>query len=157
MSVAIGAELKKKLNGENNLVYSLHGDGELDEGQIWEAIMFAAHHKVDNLIATIDWNGQQIDGPTDKVMGLGNIREKFEVFGWTTHEMDGNDMDDVVATMEKATISTGKGKPVAIMMRTIMSKGVDFMENDHNWHGVAPNDEQLARALAQLPETLGDY
>jgi transketolase len=157
MSVAIGAALTKKLNGESTLVYSLHGDGELDEGQIWEAVMFAAHHKVDNLIATVDWNGQQIDGPTDKVMGLGNIREKFDVFGWTTLEMDGNDMDDVVATMEKAKSLTGKGKPVAIMMRTIMSKGVDFMENDHNWHGVAPNDEQLTKALAQLPETLGDY
>jgi transketolase len=157
MSVAIGAALTKKLNGENTKVYSLHGDGELDEGQVWEAIMFAAHHKVDNLISTVDWNGQQIDGPTDKVMGLGNIRQKFEVFGWTTLEMDGNDMDDVVATLEKAKTLTGKGKPIAIIMKTIMSKGVDFMENDHNWHGVAPNDEQLAKALAQLPETLGDY
>jgi len=157
MSVAIGAALTKKLNKENSVVYSLHGDGELDEGQIWEAIMFAAHHKVDNLISTIDWNGQQIDGPTDKVMGLGNIKEKFEVFGWTTLDMKGNDMDDVVATLEKAKSLVGKGKPIAIMMRTIMSKGVDFMENDHNWHGVAPNDEQLAKALAQLPETIGDY
>jgi transketolase len=157
MSVAIGAALTKKLNKENTTVYSLHGDGELDEGQIWEAIMFAAHHKVDNLISTVDWNGQQIDGPTDKVMSLGNIRQKFEAFGWTTLEMNGNDMDEVVATLEKAKSLTGKGKPISIMMRTIMSKGVDFMENDHNWHGVAPNDEQLARALAQLPETLGDY
>jgi transketolase len=157
MSVAIGAALTKRLNGENSIVYSLHGDGELNEGQIWEAVLFAAHHKVDNYIATIDWNGQQIDGPTDKVMGLGNIKEKFEAFGWTTLEMDGNDMDDVVATLEKAKTFVGKGKPIAIMMRTIMSKGVDFMENDHNWHGVAPNDEQLAKALAQLPETLGDY
>ena len=157
MSVAIGAALTKKLNGEKTIVYSLHGDGELDEGQVWEAIMFAAHHKVDNLISTVDWNGQQIDGPTDKVMGLGNIRAKFEAFGWATVEMNGNDMDDVVATLEKAKSLTGNGKPIAIMMRTIMSKGVDFMENDHNWHGVAPNDEQLARALAQLPETLGDY
>jgi transketolase len=157
MSVAIGAALTKKLNKENSIVYSLHGDGELNEGQIWEAIMFAAHHKVDNLISTIDWNGQQIDGPTDKVMYLGNIKEKFEAFGWTTLEMDGNDMDDVVATLEKAKTLTGKGKPIAVMMHTIMSKGVDFMENDHNWHGVAPNDEQLFKALAQLPETLGDY
>ena len=157
MSVAIGAALTKKLNGENNLVFSLHGDGELDEGQIWEAVMFAAHHKVDNLISTVDWNGQQIDGPTDKVMKLGNIREKFEVFGWTTLEMNGNDIDETVATLEKAKSLTGQGKPIAIMMHTIMSKGVDFMENDHNWHGVAPNDEQLAKALAQLPETLGDY
>lgn len=157
MSVAIGAALTKKLNNENSTVFSLHGDGELDEGQIWEAVMFAAHHKVDNLISTIDWNGQQIDGPTDKVMGLGNIRQKFEAFGWTTLEMNGNDMDDVVATFEKAKALVGQGKPIAIMMHTIMSKGVDFMENDHNWHGVAPTDDQLAKALAQLPETIGDY
>jgi transketolase len=157
MSVAIGAALTKKLNGEKNIVFSLHGDGELDEGQVWEAVMFAAHHKVDNLISTVDWNGQQIDGPTDKVMGLGNIRQKFDVFGWTTLEMNGNDMDEVVATLEKAKSLVGGGKPIAIMMHTIMGKGVDFMENDHNWHGVAPNDEQLAKALAQLPETLGDY
>jgi transketolase len=157
MSVAIGAALTKKLNGESNLVFSLHGDGELNEGQIWEAVMFAAHHKVDNLIATIDWNGQQIDGPTDKVMGLGNVREKFDVFGWATLEMNGNDMNDVVETLEKAKAQTGKGKPVAIMMHTAMGKGVDFMEGTHEWHGIAPNDEQLAKALAQLPETLGDY
>ena len=157
MSVAIGAALTKKLNKESNFVFSLHGDGELDEGQIWEAIMFAAHHQVDNLIATIDWNGQQIDGPTEKVMNLGNLRQKFDVFGWTTLEMDGNNMVEIVTTLEKAKSLTGKGKPVAIMMHTIMSKGVDFMENDHNWHGVAPNDEQLEKALAQLPETLGDY
>lgn len=157
MSVAIGAALTKKMNGEKNLVFSLHGDGELDEGQIWEAVMFAAHHKVDNLISTIDWNGQQIDGPTDKVMNLGNIREKFDVFGWTTLEMNGNDMDEVVATLEKAKSMTGNGKPIAIMMRTAMGKGVDFMEGTHEWHGIAPNDEQLARALAQLPETMGDY
>ena len=157
MSVAIGAALTKRLNKESNIVFSLHGDGELDEGQIWEAIMFAAHHQVDNLIATIDWNGQQIDGPTEKVMNLGNLRQKFDVFGWTTLEMDGNNMDEIVATLEKAKSLTGKGKPVAIMMHTIMSKGVDFMENDHNWHGVAPNDEQLEKALAQLPETIGDY
>ena len=157
MSVAIGAALAKKLNSEKNLVFSLHGDGEMDEGQIWEAMMFAAHHKVDNLIATIDWNGQQIDGPTDKVMSLGNIREKFDAFGWITLEMNGNDMDDVVATMEKAKSMTGNGKPVGIMMHTAMGKGVDFMEGTHEWHGIAPNDEQLAKALAQLPETLGDY
>lgn len=157
MSVAIGAALSKKLNGDKQLVFSLHGDGELDEGQIWEAVMFAAHHKVDNLISTIDWNGQQIDGPTDKVMNLGNIREKFDVFGWTTLEMNGNDMDEVVATLEKARSLTGQGKPIAIMMRTAMGKGIDFMEGTHEWHGIAPNDEQLAKALAQLPETLGDY
>lgn len=157
MSVAIGAALSKKLNKDTHLVYSLHGDGELQEGQIWEAMMFAAHHKVDNLIATVDWNGQQIDGPTKDVISLGNIREKFEAFGWTTLEMNGNDMDEVVATLEKAKTLTGQGKPIAIMMHTIMGAGVDFMENDHNWHGVAPSDEQLAKALAQLPETLGDY
>jgi transketolase len=157
MSVAIGAALSKKLNGDKQLVFSLHGDGELDEGQIWEAVMFAAHHKVDNLISTIDWNGQQIDGPTDKVMSLGNIREKFDVFGWTTLEMNGNDMDEVVATLEKAKSMTGQGKPIAIMMHTAMGKGIDFMEGTHEWHGIAPNDEQLAKALAQLPETLGDY
>jgi transketolase len=157
MSVAIGAALTKKLNREKNIVFSLHGDGELDEGQVWEAVMFAAHHKVDNLISTIDWNGQQIDGPTDKVMSLGNIRQKFDAFGWTTLEMNGNDMDDVIVNLEKAKSLAGQGKPIAILMHTIMGKGVDFMENDHNWHGVAPNDEQLAKGLAQLEETLGDY
>ncbi|WP_346236511.1 transketolase [Niabella insulamsoli] len=157
LSVAIGAALSKKLNGDDKLVYSLHGDGELNEGQIWEAVMFAAHHKVDNLIATVDWNGQQIDGPTEKVLNMGNLHEKFETFGWHVLEMNGNDMDDVIAGLEKAKAATGKGKPVAIMMHTIMGKGVDFMENDHGWHGIAPNDEQLAKALEQLPETLGDY
>jgi transketolase len=157
MSVAIGAALAKKLNNDQHVVYSLHGDGELQEGQNWEAIMFAPNHKVDNLIATVDWNGQQIDGPTAKVNDLGNIREKFEAFGWHTLEMDGNDMDDVVRALNEAKSFVGKGKPIAIIMKTIMSKGVDFMENDHNWHGVAPNDEQLQKALAQLPETLGDY
>lgn len=157
MSVAIGAALTKKLNGEKNLVFSLHGDGELDEGQVWEAILFAAHHKVDNLISTVDWNGQQIDGPTEKVMNLGNIRQKFEAFGWITLEMNGNDMDDVVATLEKAKTMTGQGKPIGIMMHTSMGKGVDFMEGTHEWHGIAPNDEQLKKALEQLPETLGDY
>ncbi|MCC7401144.1 MAG: transketolase [Chitinophagaceae bacterium] len=157
MSVAIGAALAKKLNGDPATVFSLHGDGELDEGQVWEAITFAAHHKVDNLISAVDWNGQQIDGPTDQVMHLRNIREKFNVFGWTTLEVDGNDINAVVATLEKAKSLKGQGKPIGIMMHTIMGKGVDFMENDHNWHGTAPNDEQFQKALAQLPETLGDY
>jgi transketolase len=157
MSVAIGAALSKKLNNDKNIVYSLHGDGELDEGQNWEAIMFAAAHKVDNLISTVDWNGQQIDGTTKSVMDLGNIHAKFDAFGWSTLEMNGNDMDEVIATLDKARSLTGQGRPIAIMMHTIMGKGVDFMENDHHWHGVAPNDEQLAKALAQLPETLGDY
>ena len=157
MSVAIGAALAKKLNNDQSVVYTLHGDGELQEGQNWEAIMFAPNHNVDNLIATVDWNGQQIDGPTYKVNNLGNIKEKFDAFGWYTMEMNGNDMDEVVHTLEEAKSLVGKGKPIAIIMRTIMGKGVEFMENDHNWHGVAPNDEQLAKALEQLPETMGDY
>lgn len=157
MSVAIGAALTKKLNGDKHLVYSLHGDGELQEGQIWEAVMFAAHHKVDNLIATIDWNGQQIDGPTSKVMSLDNLRAKFEAFNWEVMEMEGNDMDAVVAGLSQAKAATGKGKPICILMKTAMGKGVDFMEGSHEWHGIAPNDEQLAKALAQLPETVGDY
>jgi transketolase len=157
MSVAIGAALAKKLNNDNNVVYSLHGDGELDEGQNWEAIMFAAHTKVDNLIATIDWNGQQIDGPTDKVMGLNSLKAKFEAFNWQVLEMEGNDMDAVVAGLDTAKTFVGKGKPIVILMKTEMGKGVDFMEGSHEWHGIAPNDEQLAKALAQLPETLGDY
>jgi transketolase len=157
MSVAIGAALSKKLNKDSNIVFSLHGDGELDEGQNWEAIMFAAHHKVDNLISTVDWNHQQIDGTTDKVMNLGNIRQKFDAFGWKTMETNGNDMDKIVSAIQEAKSLTGKGQPVAILMHTIMGKGVDFMENDHSWHGVAPSDDQLAKALAQLPETLGDY
>ena len=156
LSVAIGAALAKKLNKDNHLVYSLHGDGELDEGQIWEALMFAAHNKVDNLVSTVDINGQQIDGPTKKVLDLGSIKNKFDAFGWQTIEMNGNDMDEVIAGLNKAKELTGKGKPVGIMMKTVMGKGVDFMENDHNWHGIAPNDEQLAKALAQLPE-LSDY
>jgi transketolase len=157
MSVAIGACLSKKLNNDKNIVYSLHGDGELDEGQNWEGIMFAGAKGVDNLISTVDWNGQQIDGTTKSVMDLKNIHAKFDAFGWDTLEMNGNDMDEVIATLDKARTMTGKGKPVGIMMHTIMGKGVDFMENDHHWHGVAPNDEQLKKALAQLPETLGDY
>ena len=157
MSVAIGAATAKKLNKDNSTVFSLHGDGELDEGQNWEAIMFAAHKKVDNLIATIDYNGQQIDGPTDKVMSLGDLKAKFDAFGWTTMEMDGNDMDAVVAGLNQAKTLLGKGKPVVILMKTIMGKGIDFMEGTHEWHGISPNDEQLKTALAQLPETLGDY
>lgn len=157
MSVAIGVALAKKLNNDQSVVYSLHGDGELQEGQNWEAIMFAPNHNVDNLVATVDWNGQQIDGPTYKVNDLGNIREKFEAFGWHTLEMNGNDMAEVLHTLEEAKSLVGKGKPIAIIMRTIMGKGVEFMENDHNWHGVAPNGEQLEKALAQLPETMGDY
>jgi transketolase len=157
MSVAIGAALAKKLNNDNNIVYSLHGDGELDEGQNWEAIMFAAHKKVDNLIATIDWNGQQIDGPTKSVMALDSLKAKFEAFNWQVLEMEGNDMDAVVAGFNNAKTFVGKGKPIVILMKTEMGKGIDFMEGSHEWHGISPNDEQLQKALAQLPETLGDY
>ncbi len=157
LSVAAGAALAKKLNNDPHFVFSLSGDGELNEGQNWEAILFAAHHKIDNLIATIDYNGQQIDGPTVKVMNLGDLNAKFTAFGWEVLEMDGNDMDDVIAVLDKAKALTGKGKPICILMKTAMGKGVDFMEGSHEWHGIAPNDEQLAKALAQLPETLGDY
>ena len=158
MSVAIGAAKAKKLNGDDHLVYSLHGDGELDEGQNWEAIMSAAHFKMDNLISTVDWNGQQIDGPTVKVMNTGDLHIKFNAFGWKVIEMNGNEMEDVVETLTKAKSLTGKGLPVCILMKTVMGKGVDYMEGHHEWHGVAPNDEQLAKALEQLPPTpLGDY
>jgi len=157
MSVAIGAALSKKLNGDKHLVFSLHGDGELEEGQNWEAIMFAAHHKVDNLIATIDYNGQQIDGPTSVVMNLESLKAKFEAFNWHVLEMNGNDMDEVVAGLNKAKQLTGNGKPICILMKTVMGKGVSFMEGHHEWHGIAPSDAQLADALNQLPETLGDY
>jgi transketolase len=158
MSVAIGAALSKKLNNDSHIVYSLHGDGELQEGQNWEAMMFASHKKVDNLIATIDYNGQQIDGSTDKVMSLGNLRTKFEAFGWEVVDIEqGNEIDDIIAGIKKAKTLTGKGNPVCILLKTTMGKGIDFMEKGHEWHGIAPNDEQLANALSQLPETLGDY
>lgn len=159
LSVALGAALTKKMNGENTLVYSLHGDGELQEGQIWEAALFAAHHKTDNLIATIDWNGQQIDGPTKDVMDLGDLKSKFESFGWEVLVIeDGNDMDQLIAGLEKAKTFAGKGKPIVNLMKTQMGKGIDFMEGTHEWHGIAPNDAQLESALQQLPATsLGDY
>ena len=158
MSVAIGAALAKKLNGDDKLVFSLHGDGELNEGQIWEAALFAPHHKVDNLICTIDANGRQIDGDTNDVMNLGDIGKKFEAFGWDVVHIDnGNDLSSVKAGMQTAISRTGKGKPICVVMKTEMGHGVDFMMGSHNWHGVAPNDEQLASALAQNPETLGDY
>ena len=158
MSVAIGAAEAKKLNGDNKLVFSLHGDGELQEGQNWEAIMYAGSKKVDNLIATVDRNGQQIDGPTSEVMALGDIGEKFRVFGWEVMEIeDGNNLEQVIAGLHKAKTLSGKGKPVCIVMNTMMGNGVDFMMHTHAWHGKAPNDEQLATALAQNPETLGDY
>ena len=157
MSVAIGAATAKKLNKDEHIVYSLHGDGELDEGQNWEAIMYAAMHKVDNLISTIDRNGQQIDGTTEDVMKLTDLKEKFLAFHWEVLEMDGNNMEEVVSTLKKAKTFTGKGKPVVIIMHTVMGKGVDFMENNHEWHGSAPNAEQYKKASAELPETLGDY
>lgn len=157
LSVAIGAALTKKLNGDKSLVFTLHGDGELQEGQIWEAAMFAPHNRVDNLISTIDVNGQQIDGPTKLVLSLGDLHAKWEAFGWDVLEMNGNDMADVVKTLEQAKSHTGQGKPVMILMHTEMGYGVDFMAGSHKWHGIAPNDEQLQLALGQLEETLGDY
>jgi transketolase len=157
LSVGIGAALGKRLNKDPRLVFTLHGDGELQEGQIWEAAMAAPAHKVDNLIATVDWNGQQIDGSTDQVMPLGDLRAKWLAFGWDVLEMNGNNMQAVRTGIADAKSRTGKGKPVCILMRTEMGMGVDFMMGSHEWHGIAPNDEQLARAMAQLPQTLGDY
>jgi transketolase len=157
MSVACGAAMAKRLNHDPNLVFSLHGDGELQEGQNWEAMMFAAHHKLDHLISTIDVNGQQIDGSTKNVMNLGSLKDKFLAFGWHVMEMEGNVMEDVIAGLNAAKAATGQGKPICILMHTEMGKGVDFMEGSHEWHGIAPNDKQLESALAQLPETLGDY
>ncbi len=158
LSVAAGAAYSKKLNGDNSVVYSLHGDGEMQEGQNWEAIMFATHHKLDHLIATIDFNGQQIDGPVSKVMDLGSLKVKMEAFGWATLEMNGNDMEDVVRILAQAKAETGKGKPIAIIMTTAMGKGISFMEGTHEWHGIAPNDAQLQQALTEIPVTeYGDY
>lgn len=158
MSVAIGAALAKKLNKDPHLVFSLHGDGELQEGQNWEAIMFAAGNKVDNLIATIDRNGQQIDGPTEEVLPMGDVAAKFRAFGWDVIPLDeGNNLEKIIETLEEAKSRTGKGKPVCIIMHTEMGNGVDFMMHTHAWHGKAPNDEQLELALSQNPETLGDY
>ncbi|OIQ22653.1 transketolase [Lacinutrix sp. MedPE-SW] len=158
MSVALGAAQAKKLNGDNHLVYSLHGDGELQEGQNWEAIMYAAGNKVDNIISTIDLNGQQIDGSTDTVLPLGSLRDKFEAFGWTVVDIEeGNNVDAILKGMAEAKSLTGKGKPVCVLLKTVMGNGVDFMMHTHAWHGKAPNDEQLAEGLSQNPETLGDY
>lgn len=158
MSVAIGAAQAKKINGDNHLIYSLHGDGELQEGQNWEAIMYASAKKVDNLISTVDLNGQQIDGSTDTVLPMGNIKEKFEAFGWIVIEIEkGNDIDAIRKGMTEAKSKTGNDKPVCVLLKTVMGNGVDFMMHTHAWHGKAPNDEQLAIGLAQNPETLGDY
>lgn len=158
LSVAIGAALAKKLNNDPNLVYVLMGDGELDEGQVWEAIMFAPHNKVDNIIATVDLNGQQIDGSTEEVLAHGDLRKKFEAFGWHVLEADGNNFETLLPALEEAKAATGKGKPVLILMNTEMGFGVDFMMGSHKWHGVAPNDEQLQIALQQLSvEAASDY
>ncbi|MCR4965273.1 MAG: transketolase [Bacteroidales bacterium] len=157
VSVAIGAALAKKANQDPNLVFALTGDGELEEGQVWEAFMFAPNNKVDNLIVTIDYNGKQIDGPVDSVNSLGNLRAKLEAFNWLVLEMNGNDMKACVMTLNLAKKLAHNGKPIAIIMKTEMGMGVDFMMGTHKWHGSAPNDEQAAAALAQLPETLGDY
>jgi len=157
LSVGVGAALAKKMNGDDKLVYTLHGDGELQEGQIWEAALFAAAKKVDNLISTVDYNGRQIDGDVEDVLPLGDLKAKWTAFGWDVLETNGNDMDALLKTLAEAKSRTGKGRPVMILMHTEMGQGVDFMMNSHEWHGIAPNDEQLQKALAQLPETLGDY
>ena len=158
MSVALGAAQAKKLNKDPHLVFSLHGDGELDEGQNWEAIMYAAGKKVDNIIATVDRNGQQIDGATEEVMPVGDVGEKFRAFGWDVLQIkDGNNLSQVIETLNLAKTRTGKGKPVCVIMHTEMGNGVDFMMHTHAWHGKAPNDAQLESALNQNPETLGDY
>lgn len=157
LSVAIGAALAKKLNKEASYVYTLHGDGELQEGQIWEAAMYAAGNKIDNLIATIDFNGRQIDGDVEEVLSLGNLAEKWQAFGWIVFEMDGHNLVDMKNVILKAQSACGQGKPVVIIMKTEMGQGVDFMVGSHKWHGVAPNASQLDIALAQLIETLGDY
>ena len=157
LSMGIGAAMSKKLNGDDKLVFTLHGDGELQEGQIWEAAMFAAHHKVDNLIATVDYNGRQIDGDVNDVMTLGNLHDKWIAFGWEVLEMDGNTISEILRVVNLAKTFVGKGKPIVILMKTEMGYGVDFMTGSHKWHGVAPNDEQKEIALNQLEETLGDY
>jgi len=157
ISVAIGTALAKKLDGDKQLVYVLTGDGELQEGQVWEAMMFAAHHKVDNLITVVDWNGQQIDGPTKKVMALGNLEAKWKAFGWQVMKMDGHNMSEILKTLSAAKKASGNGKPICILMKTAMGRGVDFMEGTHKWHGKATNAEQTKIALSQLEETLGDY
>lgn len=157
LSAAIGAAQAKKLNGDDCTVYVLMGDGEQQEGQVWEAAMYAAHNKVDNLIATIDYNGQQIDGPVDKILSLLNLKAKWEAFGWIVQEFNGNVLEEVIEGLENARALSRQGKPVLNLMRTEMGHGVDYMVGSHKWHGVAPNDEELKKALAQLEETLGDY
>jgi len=157
LSVAIGAALAKKMDGDNKHIFTLMGDGELQEGQIWEAVMFAAHNKVDNLIGIVDWNGQQIDGSNDDVLSLGDLVGKWETFGWKVMQMDGHNMNEMISTIELAKKESGKGVPIVILMKTVMGQGVDFMMGTHAWHGKAPNEEQIAIAMDQLEETLGDY
>ena len=157
LSVALGAAETKRLNGEDSWVYTLHGDGELQEGQIWEAAMYAAHNKIDNILSFVDCNGQQIDGPCDEVLSLLDLSGKFKAFGWHVMECDGHDLNDLQRVIDEAHSRRGSGVPCIVLMVTAMGKGVDFMEGTHKWHGVAPNDEQLADALSQLEETLGDY
>jgi transketolase len=157
LSASLGAAQTKKLNNDNSLVFTLMGDGELQEGQVWEAAMYAAHHKIDNIIATIDFNGQQIDGSTEQVMSLLDLKAKWQAFGWDVIESNGNNMTEIVKALEHAKSLTGKGKPIINIMKTDMGAGVDFMMGSHKWHGIAPNDEQLKDALGQLEETLGDY
>ena len=157
LSVSIGSALTKKLNNDKSLVYVLMGDGELQEGQIWEAAMFASHNKINNLIGIIDYNGQQIDGPVDEINSLLNLEEKFKSFGWNTFLCDGHNFENLLKTFDDAKKRLEDNKPVVVIMKTIMGKGVDFMENSHKWHGIAPDDDQLKKALSQLDETLGDY
>jgi len=157
LSVACGAALAKRLNNDSRNVFCLMGDGEQQEGQVWEAAMFAAHNKLDHLIATIDYNGQQIDGPVDEVLSLGDLAGKYKAFGWTVLSCEGNDMSAILSMLNEAIDQTGKGKPIMILMKTAMGKGIDFMEGSHKWHGIPPNDVQLEDALNQLEETLGDY
>ena len=157
LSIACGAAQAKKLNGEDRWVYSLHGDGELQEGQIWEAALYAAHHGIDNLISFVDWNGQQIDGAVEDVMTLGDLEAKWTAFGWHVLQCDGHDHASLDAAFKSARGAAGQGKPVIVLMRTDMGKGVDFMEGTHKWHGVAPNDDQLSSALAQLTSSYADY
>ena len=157
LSVSCGAALAKKINNDPKHIFCLMGDGEQQEGQVWEAAMFAAHNKLDNLIATIDYNGQQIDGPVNEVLSLGDLEGKYKAFGWSVLVCNGNDMSEIIETLEAAKVISGNEQPIMILMKTQMGKGVDFMEGSHKWHGIPPNDAQLKTALNQLKETLGDY
>lgn len=157
LSVAIGAAISKKLNNDSNIVYALMGDGELQEGQVWEGFMYGANNNIDNLIVSIDYNGQQIDGPVNEINSLKNLKAKFKSFGWSVVESDGNDIENLIEVLNHSKLLLKNGLPVVNIMKTVMGKGVDFMENSHKWHGISPNDEELSKALNQLEETLGDY